>query len=268
MLDTRTGNPLREQGHDAALNEFNARVTQVERPSESLLRVSVYLPESGSNDDWLEPNIAVRFYLPAGTRVYTVRSYDRGREVAVIDVVQHEKPSVMMDWSNSVKVGDTFALTGPRPHVGLPEASRLALFADDTAMPALYSLLQYWPEGAAGNAWVSTSDQEAFYELPLVSGLELHYVDPESKSLATIARTITDGEGLGIWAAGERDEMKDIRRYFRNEIGMDKSAVRVAGYWKIDTTNAQIDEHRRAAYLRGLSEGKGLEDFDDLDLAI
>ena len=62
--------------------------------------------------------------------------------------------------------------------------------------------------------------------------------------------------------------MKAIRRYFRQIIGLDKSVVNVAGYWKIDTTNAQIDEHRRAAYLRGIEQGISLTDFDDLDLAI
>lgn len=214
------------------------------------------------------PNVAVRFYLPDGTRVYTVRSYDQEHEIAGIDVVQHGEPSLMMQWSDTVRIGNTFTLTGPRPHVGLPDTERVALFADDTAIPALYTLLEQWPVGKSARVWVRTHDKAAFDELPSVAGVELNYMGASESALATAVFSIDDGDGRGVWAAGERDEMKAIRRYFRNEVGLDKSVVCVAGYWKIDTTNAQIDEHRRAAYLSGIERGIKLEDFDDLDLAI
>lgn len=268
MKNSDNSTPLSEKQHDAEIRDFTARVTHVERPSSSLLRVAVTLPGSGNNKNWQEPNVAVRFYLPDGTRVYTVRSYDPDSEEAVIDVVQHENPSLMMQWSAHAKIGDTFTLSGPRPHVGVPDTPRVALFADDTAIPALYTLLEQWPAGKTGSAWVTTPDEAAFNELPTVAGVDLNYLSPGESPLATAALGISEKDGLGVWAAGERDEMKAIRRYFRQIIGLDKSVVNVAGYWKIDTTNAQIDEHRRAAYLRGIEQGISLTDFDDLDLAI
>lgn len=41
MRDLNTGKPLREKGHDAALNEITARVGGIERSSKSLLTISV-----------------------------------------------------------------------------------------------------------------------------------------------------------------------------------------------------------------------------------
>ena len=71
-----------------------------------------------------------------------------------------------------------------------------------------------------------------------------------------------------VWAAGERDEMKSIRRHFRKQVGLEKDAVAVFGYWKYNTTNTQIDAVRKENYMKMLSEGQLLENFDDLSLEI
>lgn len=70
------------------------------------------------------------------------------------------------------------------------------------------------------------------------------------------------------WCGQPASEMKSIRRHFRKQVGLEKDAVAVFGYWKYNTTNTQTDAVRKENYMKMLSEGLQLENFDDLSLEI
>lgn len=271
-----TDNLLRENSHDRDISEIVATITALDRPSPSLLRFTAFVPGSANNPVWAEANVAIRLYLSEefddATRVYTVRSFDAATESTVVDVVQHHHESLMMCWSDTVKINDTLVLTGPRPHFVIPEGEQAALFLDDTAIPALAAILDQWPTGLRGKGWVVTDDPAAFDELPSIDGLELNLLapgsDPTVQPLAQQAYDLENPETYVVWAAGERDEMKSIRRHFRKQVGLEKDAVAVFGYWKYNTTNTQIDAVRKENYMKMLSEGLQLENFDDLSLEI
>lgn len=265
---------LRDTVHDRDISDFAATVTQVARPVPSVLRVTLHLPGAGRNPEWAKPNVAIRFYLSERyeeqTRVYTVRSFDREEETVEVDVVQHGASSPMMAWSTDVEVGDTLHITGPRPHMVLPECpgGRAVLFADDTALPALYSILDQWPSGVRGRCWVSTPDRAAFEELPHLPEVELSYLPAVGTPLLDAARLVPSPEDVVVWAAGEREEMKGIRRHFRREVGLDKQRVAVSGYWRRGVTNTEIDAVRKENYLALMARGGQMEDLDDLSLSI
>jgi hypothetical protein len=71
-----------------------------------------------------------------------------------------------------------------------------------------------------------------------------------------------------VWGAGERDEMREVRRFFRTGAGLAKEDVAVFGYWKRGTTNTQIDAERLAAYEKVLASGGTVTELDDLALPI
>ncbi len=156
---------------------------------------------------WSRPNVTVRMNLgPAfddASRVYTVRSYDSASGSIVVDVVLHGQTSPMMRWAAALAVGDTFGLTGPRPHFLIPDVPgrRIALFLDGTAIPALHSIIEQLPTDVVGIGWVTTDDEVAFAELPaLPPGLELHRVsaDPTEPDgpLAVRARELANPREL------------------------------------------------------------------------
>ncbi|MCG7438236.1 siderophore-interacting protein [Corynebacterium freneyi] len=264
--------------HDRDIKEYRATITSVTRPSPSILRIAAHLPGSQAVPEWSLPNVAIRFYLDERydrhTRVYTVREYDADSEEAIIDVVQHGSESPMMRWSRDVAAGDVLVLTGPRPHavVPRPKSRRVVLFADDTAIPALAALLDQWPAGYWGTAWACTSDLAAVAELHRPAGVEIIHLDPahspDAAPLASAALGLADPRGLGVWAAGERDEMRTIRRHFRRTVGLPKEDVAVFGYWKRGVSNTDIDRHRKEVYERLAAEGRSMESVDDLSLPI
>lgn len=264
---------LRGEDHDRGLHEVRAVVEAIERPSFSIVRIATRLVSSAEDPNWAQPNVAFRIHLGGDygdvSRIYTVRDYD-GAGRFTFDVVLHEGASPMMRWVSALNTGDSFELTGPRPHIGIPETAgrRVALFVDETGIPALYSLLRQWPAGVAGKGWIATKDAHVLAELPHVDGLELVRVAcGEPDMLLSHAKAIADAANRAVWGAGERGEMRAIRQHFA-ALGLAKQDIAIAGYWRRGVSNTEIDARRKDDYERVLSRGGTLADYDDLAVEV
>ena len=271
IRDTETR--LRGEDHDQGLHEVRAVVVAITRPSVSIIRVGARLASSVEDTNWSQPNVAFRIHLGSDygdvSRIYTVRDYD-GAGGFTFDVVLHEGTSPMMRWTSALNIGDSFELTGPRPHIGIPQATgrKVALFLDETGIPALYSLLRQWPAGIGGKGWIATRDAQAFAELPEVEGVELVRVEGEEPDvLLSHAKRLDDIAGWAVWGAGERREMRAIRQHFA-ALGLGKQDIAIAGYWRRGVSNTEIDERRKQDYERVLAGGGTLADYDDLAVEV
>lgn len=266
----RPAGPLRGTDHDRGLQVLQVQVAAIAQPCASLLRLAVQLPEPVDLAPWQRANTAVRIQLGADSgdvsRVYTVRSVDAQTRRFTLDVVLHEAPGPMLAWVRALRPGDTFDLTGPRPHLQIPQrAGNCALlFADQSALPALFALLQQWPTGLHARAWIASDDAFPVDELPRIDGICVHRLATGSDALLQQARQLQLESGSTVWAAGEREEMRALRRYFLEERGLPRTDVAVAGYWKRGETTTEIDQRRRRNYERVLARGGGLQDLDDL----
>ena len=67
-----------------------------------------------------------------------------------------------------------------------------------------------------------------------------------------------------VWAASEREEMRELRRWFLQQLATARDDVAVAGYRKRGETTTDTDQRRRRNYERVLARGGGLQDVDDL----
>ena len=264
---------IRSEDHNRGLQLGTATVVSIADVTPALARVVLRIPDLAAEPLWLRPNVAIRFYLDerfdSSTRVYTVRTADSAAGTVEVDVVRHGETSPMMQWLDTLRVDDTVKFGGPRPHFPIPAtAGRDAvIFADATAIPALYSILEVAGEGLTGRGWIATDDEAAFAELPTLPGLTLTRIAPGSGFGAQLA-TVHDPSSVVVWGAGERDDMREIRSFFRNGAGLAKDDVAVFGYWKRGTTNTQIDAQRLVAYEAALASGGTVTELDDLALAI
>ncbi|MCL0246539.1 SIP domain-containing protein [Corynebacterium sp. CCM 8835] len=277
-----TGRPpvhLRDSEHDRDIDDHTAVITSVSEPCPSIVRITARISGAGTNPAWRSANVAIRLYLSERygnhTRVYTVRDFLEDTGEVVVDIVQHEHDSPMMLFSRDAHVGMEFSLTGPRVHFTIPPREQdepVALFADATAIPALVSIFDRTDGKLPGELYLVAGDRAAVNEITLPGDLRLTHIDPEDtgdpQPLYTCARALENPTSYVVWAAGERAEMASIRSYFRDEVGMDKSRVSVAGYWCIGVGNDEIDRARKKFYERKRAEGAKLEDFNDLDVGI
>ncbi|MCQ0091956.1 siderophore-interacting protein [Roseovarius sp. M141] len=272
---------LNEDDHQRDMTQVQMEVHKLARPSPSITRLTGRLIDSDP-EQWTKPNLALRIEVESPeaarpiTRVYTVRSFDAARKLVEIDFVMHEDDSPAMRWLENTRVGDRAWLTGPRPHFVPPftDGKRAALFADDTAIPAIHAILSSWPDGIAGAVWVDTDDEAAFDSLPKVSGVDMTLLrrtkeEPAgtTRRLFKAARALEDPQEWTIWAAGERTEMRDLRKHFRG-LKIARDALQVVGYWKYGASSSELDRERLANYEKGRAQGLRLEQIMDSEEAV
>lgn len=269
---------IESDDHNAGMQAGTGTVTAIREVSEHLCRITLAVPQVATDPTWSIPNVALRLRIPTAengtgddelTRVYTVRSCSVEDATIDIDVVRHGHASPMMRWLGTLRTDDTVGFVGPRPHFAIPPADGRAvvLFADDSALPALYAILQQPPAGLHGVAWLASDDEAAVAELPSLPGLRVRTVAPGHGFTAALAHH-DQSEPVVVWAAGERDDMREVRRYFRTTCALPKEDVAVFGYWKRGTSTTQIDAVRLRAYQQLLAEGGTVADLDDFALEI
>lgn len=265
--------PINSSDHDNGLHRLIVTVTGIEHPTPVLARVTLRVPGLRDDPTWHRPNVSLRLVLGPEhgdvTRVYTVRTASDETESIEVDVVLHGVDSPMMRWMRDLEIGHELELRGPRPHFQIPEhgGRPVALFLDDTAIPALFALLQAAPEGMHGVGWVATDDVVAFEELPQLPGLRLERIAPGTGFEAQF-RGLDDPAGCVVWGAGERDEMRAVRSFFRKEHGLGKDDAAVYGYWKRGTSNTDIDAARLRVYTELLAAGGTVTEMDDLAIEL
>lgn len=281
-----TSNLLDQKDHMRDMERVSMEIIALHQPFRSVTRV-VGRIQTETPDAWCIPNLALRIEVEPPqnptpdtrpiTRIYTVRSFDPETQVLEIDFVRHKDNSPAMRWLNSITPGAHVSMIGPRTHFVPPftAGKQAALFADDTAIPAVYAILNAWPAGVKGAVWIDTDTPAACDELPAVDGVEIHLLQRSSttragtaNALFTAATTaLPDPAGWTLWAAGERQEMRRMRNHFF-ALGMAREDLQILGYWRAGTSSSELDRMRLAQYEQLRAQNKTLEDLNDADLPI
>ncbi len=178
-------------------------------------------------------------------RDYTPRAWDPEARELTLDFVVHEH-GVAGVWARDASPGDELVVMGPRANWLLPENyPQYLAVGDETALPAISRLIEEAPAGSQVTAVVEIADAGEEQTIIPADGvaLDLRWVHRDVtppaaghlSALETAARAIplpSGPEDLFVFAAGEVDMMKPIRRYLRRDIGLSKHQVAVDGYWK------------------------------------
>ena len=209
--------------------------------------LKVFLPVDGQ----AEPNLPTftpdgPVYADAGprpvVRTYTPRRYDPAAKILEIQFLLHgEGPA--SDWARQAKPGDKLAVGGPGGRFSLePAADHWWLAADESAIPAVATLLEALPETASVDAHIEVDGPEDEIELggPAKATVTWHHRRDHSSfgaELRTAARGAAIGDGARIWVACEAAAMRDIRRYFTRERAIPVTQLVTRGYWRAGEQN-------------------------------
>ncbi|WP_303853428.1 siderophore-interacting protein [Bartonella apis] len=272
---------LDQEDHMRGMEKVEMRIVDKWQPFANLVRVKGRINPTDSKM-WQKPNVAVRIDVETiegkrpTSRVYTVRKYDPSTQTVEIDFVIH-KDGLAMRWLNDAKIGSTTFMVGPRPHF-IPDENcpfPTLFFADETAIPAIYSILQQWPKGEKAKLYIECGNGAAVDELPKIEGVE-HFVYIRKQNeeagktgyLVKSAESYLEADKYQIWVACEREETRKIRKHFMNVCALPKDKINAIGYWRYGTSSTQIDAARLEYYTKIVSQGNGLEEFDEFDLPI
>ena len=208
--------------------------------------LKVFLPAEGQSEPVL-PEFTPDGTVPADdqppvVRTYTPRRYDPQTRTLEIQFLLHgEGPA--SEWAQRVKPGDRLAVAGPGGRFSLePAAGHWWLAADESAIPAVGTLLEALPESATVEVHIEVADADDEIDLggPAKTTVSWHHrrtADGFGAELAEAARAAAIPDDARIWVACEAGAMRDIRRYFTRERGIPVGRLVTRGYWRTGEQN-------------------------------
>ncbi|WP_405472890.1 siderophore-interacting protein [Streptomyces canus] len=226
--------------------------------------LSLFLPAEGRTepgvpvelgDGWWQAWRELPDDVRAVMRSYTLRSLRRDPDEIDIDFVLHEPAGPASRWAARAAAGDKVQLLGPavvdnrairfRP----PEDTDLVLlWGDETALPAVSAILEALPAGQRARVWLEVRDAGDIQDLATEADAEITWLVAEETGAACSPMALDalrdarlpDAERPYVWIAGESGCVKELRRHFVRERGVDRRRVTFVGYWRQGMTEEQL----------------------------
>jgi NADPH-dependent ferric siderophore reductase len=231
---------------------YPATVKRVEHLTPRMVRVTFTSPEL-ADFGWNGPaaHIKLIFGGPAAQangasseaprpamRTYTPRRFDReSRELDVDFILHGEGPA--STWASQAAVGHTLTIAGPgRNYVVDPGAEWFLLVGDETAIPAISTILETLPASASATVFLEVADREDQVKLPPHANAAVTWLhrghDPRHAGgpLEANLRNYQMPSGSGrIYVACEAGAMRRIRAHLLTDRTINREHVITRGYW-------------------------------------
>lgn len=214
--------------------------------------------QEGWYQEWLRGDQAGRGFIRSYT-VRAVRTTPGGRELDVDFALHAATGGPASEWALTAAPGqgillvgpDATAVTGTTPlsAAGIRwnprQARRVLLAGDETAVPAISSILEALPAGAAGHAFLEVEDPADFLAIGTGSGVSISWLarSPSRASRGALLDEAVrqalgsggplDGQQLYAWVAAEAGSVKNLRRYLVGQLGLDPGDSEFRAYWSL-----------------------------------
>jgi len=302
--------PVLERDDRPAYRTYSATVSRILELSPSFRRVTFTAPDFATfGDDRLDQRIKLMFPLPGlglsdishspdwysvwrelpderrnPFRTYTVRAIDRAAAELEVDFFVHEDGGPASRWLASAAEGDELVIVGPdgrsiHSAAGIDwqpgDATRLLLAGDETATPAICSILESLPSHVTAHAFIQVPTMADAQPVTSAADITVTWLTREagaveveaavrawtaehpraygsalSASRQELADIDVDTELLWdspqaspgdfyAWLAGESALIKSLRRFLVTETGIDRKRVAFMGYWRLGKAEAQ-----------------------------
>ncbi|WP_104130107.1 siderophore-interacting protein [Cryobacterium sp. N21] len=223
-------------------------------------------------------------------RTYTIRAVRPEQRELDVDFVTHAAHGALgpaARWLQGVSIGSDVVIVGPDERspgrsIGLDwhsgQATDLLLAGDETAAPAICSILESLPAGRRAHAFIEIPTGADALPLVLPAGCEITWLArdraPHGERLDAAVRgwvasnralveaavaaapqplaevdvdcdvlwespAEENGAGFYAWLAGESCTIKLLRRFLVSQTGIDRSRVAFMGYWRLGRSEAQ-----------------------------
>ncbi|MFF3326329.1 siderophore-interacting protein [Streptomyces sp. NPDC002889] len=204
------------------------------------------LPDPAANGDsmrWYQAFLAIPEDARPVMRSYTIRA--RRDDRVDIDFVLHGDAGPATRWASSAEPGDVIGMVGPSADYARPlgEADLLLLVGDETALPAIGTIVESLPAHARAVAYIEVTDKSEEQRFDTRADVTLHYlhrgdVSPgKSRALVdAVRRAELPAGSVFAWLAGESGTVRALRRLLVAERGMDKGSIDFSGYWRLKLT--------------------------------
>ena len=228
--------------------------------SPHLVRVRVGGPGFEQFEDRPETDkyVKLKFTTPVPeslpvTRTYTVRRVDAEARTLDVDFVVHGDEGLAGPWAARTRPGDRISLMGPGGGYSPDPTADAHLFAGDlSAVPAIAAgleRLEALNPDARGHVVIEVDSETAIVPVPAPNGVRVEWIiDPghDVEALASVLGQLDWPDGtVQVFAHGERESMKAVRRVLFEERGLDRAQVSLSGYWARGRTEDRFQAEKR-----------------------
>jgi NADPH-dependent ferric siderophore reductase len=167
-------------------------------------------------------------------RTYTVRRFDADAAELDVDFVLHEGHGPAAAWARDAQPGSWVGVSEPGGrYVPDPSADFHLVIGDETALPAVATVLDALPDGVPALAFLEVADAGEEQRLPATVTWVHRGTAPAGAPLTEAVRGAELPAGRGqAWLSGESGCVKDLRRHLLDDRGLDRRAVYATGYWR------------------------------------
>jgi NADPH-dependent ferric siderophore reductase len=169
-------------------------------------------------------------------RTYTVRRFDAALGELDVDFVLHEGHGPAAAWARDAAPGAWVGVSEPGGrYEPSPEADFHVVIGDETALPAVATVLAALPPDVPATAFLEIADAGEEQVLPGAADVVwVHRGDaPAGEPLTAAVRAAAFPGGRGqAWLSGESACVKDLRKHLLDDRGLDRRAVYATGYWR------------------------------------
>ena len=192
---------------------------------------SAFVSSSEDVSVWYQAYLAMPEADRPWMRQFTVRSLVDG--VLTVDFVLHGDNGPASQWAARARPGDVIGRFGPSPDYARPlgSASLLIFAGDETALPAIASLLELLPSSQRFLAFVEVSDPLEEQDIPGVRWVHRS----AGEDLVSVVSAVEVPSSVWVWLGGEASAVRALRRHFVG-LGVSKKDIEFTGYWRRSLT--------------------------------
>lgn len=202
----------------------------------------VYLTGAELQEFACRPAQEVVLFLPGGEaevkRHYTISDFDHATRMLSVDIVLHGA-SPGGRWAETAVAGDPLVIAGPRGRIALDESADWHLLVgDETALPAIASMLRSVAPGKAAFAFIEIAAADEQQALQVPAGGHLQWLVRGESTIghggllidAVAAFRLPPGRGHA-YVMGETHTAKTIKDSLRDR-GLARDQLSAEGYWR------------------------------------
>jgi NADPH-dependent ferric siderophore reductase len=194
------------------------------------------------------------------TRSYTVRAHDPLRGTVDVDFVLHRDAGPATRWALSAAAGDVLGMFGPSAYFATPvplgTTDWMLLAGDESALPAIGTIVEALPPGARAMAYVEVTDAAEEQRFTTAGDVSVRWLHRDGAPaghgplVEAVRGAVFPGGSGYAWLGGEASAVRALRRHLVGERGLDKRSVDFTGYWRLsltqddDPTEADLAEAR------------------------
>ncbi|MCX2947865.1 siderophore-interacting protein [Lentzea sp. NEAU-D7] len=188
---------------------------------------SAHVSDSSDAGTWYQAYLAIPEPERPWMRSFTVRSLADG--VLTVDFVLHGDTGPASRWAATAQAGDVIGRFGPSRDYARPlgTADLLVFAGDETALPAIASLLELLPGSQRRLAFVEVADPVEEQDVPGVRWVHRS----AGEDLVSVVTAAGVPSSAWVWLGGEASAVRALRRHFVG-LGVSKRDIEFSGYWR------------------------------------